>query len=93
MSCGCKKTREAVSRAAGNVAKGVVHLPQAVLGPTATKEVIRERTAVCKPCPHRQTGHKAFCGHPVFGDPDGGCGCVLKLKRRTAEKTCDKWAR
>ena len=88
MSCGCKQAK----RVAGNIAKGAVSLPQVILRP-APVEVIKERGAVCDTCEHKKRGHQAFCGHPIWGDADGGCGCPLAAKRRHPKKTCEKWKR
>jgi threonine dehydrogenase-like Zn-dependent dehydrogenase len=86
MSCGCKQI-------AKTVGKGVVGLTVSALGPTAGPEVIAERRATCNGCEHKKRGLQAFCGHPVYGDAEGGCGCYLPAKRRMRKKTCKKWKR
>lgn len=82
-----------MKRAMGHAAKGAVGLTMSVLGPQAHEEVIDERTATCNGCEHKQRGLKAFCGHPVWGDAEGGCGCYLPAKRRQRKKSCEKWKR
>lgn len=90
MSCkGCKEAEQAIT----HTAKGVVGLTMSVLGPTADPEVIAERRETCNGCEHKKRGLQAFCGHPVYGDAEGGCGCFLPAKRRMRKKTCEKWKR
>lgn len=95
MSCsGCNKHVNGVSRAAGNTVRGIVGLTMSVLGPQASTEVVEERTVTCDGCEHKtRVLGKAFCGHPVWGDAEGGCGCWLPAKRRNAKKSCEKWVR
>jgi hypothetical protein len=78
MSCGCSKTVH-------TIASGLVGLTMSAVGPTASPEVIAERTATCNACEHKVwDGRRAVCGR---------CKCWLPAKRRIREPQCDRFQR
>jgi hypothetical protein len=82
MSCtGCKQAKHAIT----HVATGIVGLTMSVLGPTATPEVISERTGTCDGCDSKiRVAGQAFCSE---------CGCYLPALRRMRDPQCEKFAR
>lgn len=81
MSCGCDKVASAVR----TVGKGVVGLTISALGPTATEEVIAERTLKCDGCKDKVwEGRRAVCRR---------CKCWLVALRRIREPQCEEFDR
>lgn len=55
---------------------------------TDSKELIKQRTSMCKQCPvsHRKDGYYSGWCRTI----NGGCGCHLKAKAAFNEEWCDK---